>query len=254
MKNLVKVLCVALCLMLVLPFALAEEKPVLKVGTNPEFAPFEYVGDDGEDAGFDIALIKAIGDYLGYDVEMVNNEFASLIGDLNSGKTDAIIAGMTATEERAKQVTFTTDYFTAYQVLIVKADSEFTAVTEGMKVGVQEGTTGDFYVTEILGETSSDVARYAKALDAVIDLENGRLDAVVVDEAPAQAYVMGYEDLAILTIEDTEPEVYAIAVDLNNTELADAINEALAALIEDGTYDALYQEYYVGYFGAGDAE
>ncbi len=252
MKNLVKVLCVALCLMLVLPFALAEEKPVLKVGTNAEFAPFEYVDDEGNYGGFDMKLIAAICDKLGYELEIVNMEFDSLIPAMESGKIDASIAAITNRPDRAERVNFSENYFEAYQALIVKADSGYTAVTEGMKVGVQQGTTGDFYASDVLGEDSADVVRYAKALDAVIDLSNGRLDAVVVDVAPAQAYTKDYDNLTILDIEDADPDLYAIAIAKGNDDLTAAINEALAALIADGTYDAIYEAEYVGYFGADE--
>ena len=252
MKNMIKVLCVALCLMMALPFAMAEEKPVLKVGTNAEFAPFEYVDDEGNFGGFDMKLMAAICEKLGYEMEIVNMEFDSLIPALESGKIDVSIAAITNRPDRAERVNFTENYFEAYQALIVKADSEYTAVAAGMKVGVQQGTTGDFYASDILGEDSTDVVRYAKALDAVIDLNNGRLDAVVVDVAPAQAYTADYEGLTILDIEDADPDLYAIAIVKGNDELTEAINGALAALIADGTYDALYESEYVGYFGADE--
>lgn len=225
----------------------------LVVGTNAEFAPFEYVGDDGEYAGFDIALVYAIGAELGIEIEIANMEFDSLIPAIESGRIDMTIAAMTVTEDRKKSVTFSDNYFDAYQALIVPVDSANTVVVEGMKVGVQQGTTGDFYVSGILGENSENVVRYAKALDAVMDLANGRLDAVVVDDGVALALTKDHANLQVLTIADSTPEQYAIAMGLEDTELAAKVNAALKTLKENGTYDKIYAEEYVAYF-EGSAE
>ncbi len=222
----------------------AIEDGVLTVGTNAEFPPFEYVGDDGEPDGFDIALIKEIGDRLNVEVEVENMEFNSLVASIGT-KIDASIAGMTVTEERKNMVEFSESYYEAVQYVIVKADSAIAAAgdLEGKAIGVQLGTTGDFIAEEIEGAT---VSQYNKAVDAVNDLINGRVDAVIIDKNPAEVFAEKFGD-EIKIIEgaafEFEAEEYAIAMPKGDTALVEAVNKALAEIKEDGTFDELVAEY-----------
>lgn len=206
---------------------------VLNVGTNAEFPPFEFVGDDGEPDGFDMALIKAIGEKMGVDVVVENMEFDSLVASIGS-KIDVAIAGMTVTEERKNAVDFSDDYYEAVQYVIVSADSEIASAKdlEGKTIGVQLGTTGDFIVEEIEGATA---AQYNKAVDAVNDLRNGRVDAVIIDKNPAQVFGEQFKDEVKLYDGESadfgfEKEYYAIALPKGDEELAKSINDALAEL------------------------
>ena len=128
---------------------------VLTVGTNAEFPPFEYVGDDGEPDGFDMALVKAIGEKLGVEVQIEKMEFASLVSSIGS-KIDIAAAGMTVTDERKETVDFTNSYYEAVQHVILPADSEI-ATADDLKdkaIGVQLGTTGDFIAEELTSNVS----------------------------------------------------------------------------------------------------
>ena len=127
----------------------AQATDVLTVGTNAEFPPFEYIGNDGQPDGFDMAVIKAIGKEEGFEVKISNMEFKSLVASLSTGSLDAVIAGMTVTEDRQKSVDFSDSYYTATQCIIVKKDSDVTKLADlnGKKIGVQEGTTGDLLCT-----------------------------------------------------------------------------------------------------------
>ena len=217
---------------------------VLTVGTNAEFPPFEYVGDDGEPDGFDIALINAIGEKLGVKVEVENMEFDSLVSSIGS-KTDVAIAGITVTEERKQSVDFSDPYFDAVQHVLIPADSAIASYEdlEGKTIGCQLGTTGDFIIEEIEGATDQ---QYNKPVDAVNDLINGRLDAVIVDSNPASVFVANYPDkIRDLDGEDFgfEAEQYAIAMPKGDKGLADAINKAIKELKADGTFDALVKKY-----------
>lgn len=217
---------------------------VLTVGTNAEFPPFEFVGDDGEPDGFDIALIKAIGEKMGVEVEVENMEFASLVSSIGS-KIDLAIAGMTVTEERQAMVDFSDSYYEAVQYVIVGADSEVATAEDlvGKNIGVQLGTTGDFIAEEIEGAT---VSQYNKAVDAVNDLINGRVDVVIIDKNPAQVFAERFgEDVKIIDGADFafEAEEYAIAMPKGDAALVAAVNAALAEMQEDGTFDALVAEY-----------
>ncbi|MDO4284534.1 MAG: basic amino acid ABC transporter substrate-binding protein [Eubacteriales bacterium] len=218
---------------------------VLTVGTNAEFPPFEYVGDDGEPDGFDIALIKAIGEKMGIEVQVENMEFDSLVTSIGS-KIDVAIAGMTVTEERQASVDFSDSYYDAVQSVIVPADSEIATIEDlqGLKIGAQLGTTGEFIIEDDI--EGAEAATYNKAVDAVNDLINGKLDAVIVDRNPASVFAEKFpDDVKALNGEDFgfAVEQYAIAVPKGDTALLDAINAALAEVQEDGTFDALVAQY-----------
>ncbi len=218
---------------------------VLIVGTNAEFPPFEYIGDSGEPEGFDIALINAIADKLGMEIQIENLEFASLVGAIGT-KIDVAIAGMTIEEERLEMVDFSNPYYEALQYVIVPAGSDIATAAdlEGKTIGVQLGTTGDFIVQdEIAGATP---AQFNKPVDAVNDLLNGRVDCVILDQNPAQVFADQYSD-ELVALDGTQfgfaMEYYAIALPKGDTELADQINGALKEIIEDGTFDELVQTY-----------
>lgn len=216
---------------------------VLTVGTNAEFPPFEYVDDNGEADGFDMALCKAIGEKLGVEVKIENMEFASLVSSIGS-KIDIAAAGMTVTDERKESVDFSNPYYEAVQYVIVSADSDI-ATADDLKdktIGVQLGTTGDF----IAEGYTSNVAQYNKAVDAVNDLVNGKVDVVIVDKNPALVFETKFEG-EVKAIEGAqfgfETEEYAIALPKGDTALADAVNGAIDELKADGTFDELVKTY-----------
>lgn len=222
------------------------EEGVLLVGTNAEFPPFEYVGDSGEPEGFDIALIQAIGEKLGLEVQVQNMEFASLVAAIGT-KVDAVIAGMTVTEERQAAVDFSENYYEAVQSVIVRADSDIktAADLENKVIGAQLDTTGNFIAEEIPG---AEAKAYNKGADAVNDLINGRIDAVIIDTNPAQVFADKFEgEIVALDGADFEfePEYYAIALP-KGSGLVEQVNQALADLKADGTFDALVAEYIGG--------
>ena len=242
MKLFSRILLAALALVLALGMTALAEDTGLVVGTNPEFPPFESIGDSGEVVGIDIDIINAIGEKIGMTVAIESMDFDALIPALGSGKIDAAIAGMTNTEERRKSVLFTDPYFQASQKIIVKEGSPIAAEADlaGKHIGVQLGTTGDLYVTEKFADATID--RYNKGIDAVQDLVNGKLDAVVIDEAPAGVFVAQAPGLAILA-DRLSDEVYSIALPLGQDELCAKMNEALAALKADGTLDKIVASY-----------
>ena len=225
----------------------ALDEGVLNVGTNAEFPPFEYVNDNGEPDGFDIALIKAIGEKLGVEVQVENMEFEALVASIGR-KIDVAIAGMTITEERQKMVDFSNPYYIAVQYVILPEGSAIATADDlkGKAIGVQLGTTGDILAEDIEG---AEVAQYNKALDAVNDLINGRLDCVIVDKNPALVFASKFEGKVTAVDGEQfgfETEEYAISLPKGDTELADKINAALQELMEDGTFDALVEEYIEG--------
>ncbi|MGM9551115.1 MAG: transporter substrate-binding domain-containing protein [Clostridia bacterium] len=260
-----KILSMALCLMLALSLvacggnstvveevatdateAEAEVK-VLTMATNAEFPPYEYY--DGETiVGIDAEVAAVIAEKLGMKLEIVDTAFDSIIPAIVAGKYSMGMAGMTVTEERLEEVNFSTSYAKGVQVVIVPEGSAITTVDDlfgdgNYTIGVQTGTTGDLYSTwDIEDEGLGTVSRYNKGADAVEALKTGKVDCVIIDNEPAKAFVADAEGLVILDTAYAE-EDYAIAVNKKDTELLDAINVALAELMEDGTLQAIVDKY-----------
>ena len=223
--------------------AASTEGGVLVFGTNAEFPPFEYVGDDGEPDGFDVALIKAVGEKLGKEVQVENMEFDSLVSSIGN-RIDGAIAGMTVTEERKAEVDFSDPYYEAVQFVIVAADSDIAAADDlkNKTIGCQLGTTGMFLAEDIEGATAQ---TYNRAIDAVNDLVNGRVDAVIIDKNPAEVFNTKFEGKVKIMDGANfgfETEEYAIALP-KGSELVEQVNQALADLKADGTFDALVSQY-----------
>jgi len=220
------------------------DSKVYVVGTNAEFPPFEFMNDKGEPDGFDMALIKECAKIAGIEIKIENMEFKSLIAAMETGKVDIIASGMTITDERKGQVDFTDSYYTAVQKIVLRAGDESIKGVEnleGKKIGVQEGTTGDFIATDDI--KNSDVSRFKKGVDAVMELKNKKIDAVLIDKNPAEEYVKANGDSIYAIDSGCDPENYGFAVKKGNKDLLDKLNAALNVAKENGTYDALIKQY-----------
>ena len=223
----------------------AAQGGTLTFGTNAEFPPFEFVTSNGvidQYDGIDMAIAKQIADENGMTAAIENMEFDSLLIALQNGQIDAVIAGMTVTEERLEAVDFSTPYYTATQVMIVKEDSDIASAADmaDKKICVVQGYTGQICVEEM----GYPFEAFKKGTEAVMELVNGKCDVVVIDSATAQKYVSDNEGLKI--VEDAsafESEEYAIAVQKGNTELLDMINKAIDAKLADGTISELSAKY-----------
>ncbi len=219
-----------------------EEDAKVIMGTNAEFPPFEYRDENGDVAGFDVALAEEIAAELGVELVIEDMDFNSLIAALKSGKIDFVAAGMTVTEDRKENADFSQAYFDASQVIIVRADNQDilgAADLAGMRIGVQEGTTGDLEASEIEG---AEVLRFRKGIDAVVDLQNGNIDAVVIDKQPALVFVQLNDDIRMLD-EALTVEEYAIAVRKGDADFLNVINSVISGLKESGKYQEIYDEY-----------
>ena len=234
-------LCVALLSACFIGCEKAPETKVIKMGTNAAFPPYEYKEGDAF-AGIDVEIATAIAKKLGYTLEIVDMEFDSIITSVQQGEVDFGMAGMTVTDERLLEVDFSSSYATGVQSVIVVDGSDIASIDDlaGKKIGVQLGTTGDIYASDDYGEEN--VTKYGKGADAVIALKGGDVNAVIIDNEPAKAFVAQNEGLKIL---DTEYAVedYAIAIKKGNTQLLDDINKALEELTKDGTIDAIVAKY-----------
>ena len=220
--------------------AAPQEK--LTMGTNAFFPPYEFYDDDNKIAGIDAEIAAAIAEKLGMELVIEDMDFDVILIALETDKIDMGMAGMTVTPERLENVNFSDAYATGIQAIIVKEGSDITGPDdlEGKKIGVQLGTTGDIYASDDYGDEN--VERYPKGAEAVMALNSGKVDCVIIDNEPAKAFVEANDGLVIL---DTEYAVedYAIAIAKDNTELLDKINGALRALTADGTIQSIIDKY-----------
>ena len=217
------------------------QKGKLVMVTNAEFPPYEF-HDQNAIVGIDVEIAGAIAEQLGLELEIEDIAFDSIIPEIVSGKADIGAAGMTVTEDRKQNVDFSDTYAHATQVIIVKEDSEIKSVAdlEGKIMGVQQGTTGDIYVSGDYGDEA--VERYAKGMEAVQALAQGKVDAVVIDGEPAKQYIKEVEGLKIIDESYTD-EDYAIAIKKGNTAMVEAVNKALADLKSEGKLDEIVAKY-----------
>lgn len=214
----------------------------LIMSTNAAFPPYEMTTDSGEFEGIDIETAQAIADKLGLELQIDDMDFDAALLAVQQGKSDMVMAGVTVTDERQNVMDFTDSYATGIQSIIVKEDSDIASVDDlaGKKIGTQRGTTGYLYCSDDFGDEN--VVAYDDGLTAVQMLNNGQVDCVVIDNAPAKEFIAANPSLKLLDTAYVE-EDYAIGVGKGNTELKDAINTALEELKADGTLQAIVNKY-----------
>ena len=214
----------------------------LIMSTTAAFPPYEMTTDSGEFEGIDIETAQAIADKLGLELQIDDMDFDAALLAVQQGKSDMVMAGVTVTDERQNVMDFTDSYATGIQSIIVKEDSDIASVDDlaGKKIGTQRGTTGYLYCSDDFGDEN--VVAYDNGLTAVQMLNNGQVDCVVIDNAPAKEFVAANPGLKLLDTAYVE-ESYAIGVGKGNTELKDAINTALEELKADGTLQAIVDKY-----------
>ena len=214
----------------------------LIMSTNAAFPPYEMTTDSGEFEGIDIETAQAIADKLGLELQIDDMDFDAALLAVQQGKSDMVMAGVTVTDERQNVMDFTDSYATGIQSIIVKEDSDIASVDDlaGKKIGTQRGTTGYLYCSDDFGDEN--VVAYDDGLTAVQMLNNGQVDCVVIDNAPAKEFIAANPGLKLLDTAYVE-ESYAIGIGKGNTELKDAINTALGELKADGTLQAIVDKY-----------
>ena len=213
----------------------------LIMSTNAAFPPYEMVADDGSFEGIDVEVAGAIAAKLGLELIIDDMDFDAALLAVQQGKSDIVMAGVTVTEDRQMVMNFSDSYATGVQVIIVPEGSDVTIDNLAEKmIGTQRATTGYIYASGDYGEDH--VTAYDNGASAVQALLNGQVDCVIIDSAPAEAFVAANAGLTIL---DTEyvTENYAIGLGKDNTALLEAVNGALAELIADGTVQSIVDKY-----------
>ncbi len=227
----------------------APEK-VMKVVTEAGFAPFEFKEGNDEFTGFDMDLIRAIGEVQGYKVELAHMGFESLIPALQSNKADCAIAGMSITPERQESVDFSTPYFDAGLIIAVAKDTEGIATLDdlkGKKIGCQVGTIGsDASMSVKEKNPKTEVRTFDNIGEAFMELEKGGIDAVVNDHAVTAYYIKttGKDKTKMVGELFSADDHYGIAVKKGNAEMLKVINDGLQKLKDNGQYDEIYKKWF----------
>ncbi|SDY40953.1 basic amino acid ABC transporter substrate-binding protein [Halobellus clavatus] len=235
------------------------------IGSDIPYRPFEYETTSGELTGFDVDIAAAVfEEQLGVDYEFKPTSFDSIIPSLNNNNFRIIMSAMTINETRAEEVDFSDPYFTAYQTVIVRDDGEITSREDlrGRPVGVQKGTTGAGAAEQLQEEFDGELElnRYDQINGAFQALINGQVDAVINDNTVNAEFANGRDDVVFLEGEGVAAESdqeappyltltienYGIAFRQDDDAFRQRVNEALAAIKEDGTYDEIYSEYFSG--------
>lgn len=238
-------LLLLVCLGTVSP-ALAQ-KPVLRVAADCAFVPFEFMDENNQIVGFDVDLAKAIGEAMGYEVQFLDMAWNGLIPSLLNKNIDMIASGMSITEERAKQVNFSDQYFTSVLTIVVHKNNTGVATLEDLankKVGVQINTTGDFAAEEIPGVS---IYRYNTVPETLQNIVIGIVDAAIIDLPVAEAFFAANPNAPLKHVgKVSEDDYFGLALRKEDTELLEKVNAALAKLKEDGTYQQIYDKWFSG--------
>lgn len=209
--------------------------------TEASFAPYEYYAD-GKIVGVDVEIAREIANELGKELVVKDVAFDSIIHEVKTGKADIGVAGISYTEERAKQVDFSINYTSSKQVIVVRSNSLIDKLDDikNKKIAVQLGSVADMYVSEYYKKKN--IVRQKKYLAAIQDLKDGKVDCVVMDELPAREMVKNNSDIRILS-EILAEDSYGIIVDKGNSELLSVINGVIERLKSEGKIDEYILEY-----------
>lgn len=221
----------------------------VKFVTEATYPPFEFMTDKNEFAGFDVELALAVCAAAKLNCTFSNQAFDSLIPSLKFRRFDAAIAAMDVTPERAKQVDFSDIYY-ANSAVFVAPEGKFSEVEQlkGKRIGVQNGTSHQSYLLEQLKDQGVKAVPYASYQNALMDLTSQRVDAVFADTAVAAEWLKSHPGYTMVGKPVTDAKYFgagfAIAVNKGNKTLLDSLNQGLAAIKSDGSYQKLYDKYF----------
>lgn len=219
-----------------------KSRGYLKVSTNAEFEPFEY-REGNQIIGIDIEIAKYIAESLGVTLKINDVSFDALTIEINNQRCDLAIAAMSYSEDKSHGTDFSEPYYTAKQSILVLDSSSIKSGQDlhGRKIGVQIGTSGDLYCTQ--NYPTSFITRYNQISDASIDLKNGQLDAVVVDDLPAQHLLSLLGNKGKILEEPLFEESYRIALPKGSSELLEFINSTIEKLKTTGEIKKITDKY-----------
>lgn len=228
--------------------AKTEEAKVLNVGTEATFAPFEFM-DKGKVTGFDVDLLNAVAEEAGYEVKIENTGWDAMFAGLQSKQLDIGMAGVTITDERVESYDFSNPYFESKTMIAFKegkVDIKNAKDLKGKKLGVQNGTTGQFAAEKVVGKNSADISKYETAALMFQALQGDNVQAAVTDIAVALEYQKKNPDAGIQTVADDkefESEYYGIVFP-KDSDLVDEFDSALSTIIDNGKYADIYKKWF----------
>lgn len=215
------------------------------VASDTSFVPFEFE-EDGEYVGFDIDIINAIADEVGFEIDLATTNFDGIIPGLQTGSFDIAIAGITITEERRETVDFTSPYYkSGLRIGVPVEDTEIQGIEdlEGLNVASRLGSTSAAYIEENIDGATANT--YEQLDQMYLSVEGGGSDAVLYDAPNVEYYILTAGEDSLKVVGDLlEAQDYGIAVAKGNDELLAAMNEALAGLIDDGTYSEIFEKWF----------
>lgn len=225
-----------------------DDDNVLRIGTEGAYAPFNYTNADGTLGGFDVEIANAVCADLHMTCEIIAQDWDGIIPGLKAGKYDAIVAAMSVTPERAKQVAFTDPYFSNALVFLAKKDSSFDPANSSdinaHSIAAQRSTISSQWLEKAYPKANMKL--YDTLSNAFLDLGSGRVDAMISDKLPALEWLgsASGSDYALKGDEIDINDNFAIAVRPNDEALQAKINQALANIKSNGTYDKINQKYF----------
>ncbi len=245
LSNVVLMFLVLACISNVRAEGLMQEiqnRGYIRVSTNADFDPFEYK-DGNRIIGIDVDIARKIANYMGLGIDINDVSFDAITLELKNRNCDFAIAAMSYSDEKAENVDFSDTYYRAKQAIIVPVDSNIKSGEDlhGKTIGVPLGFTGDIYCTENFPDST--IERYGKGSDAVLDLMNGRIDAVVIDDTPARKLVKLSKNKTVLLDDYLFEESYRIAVPKGESEFLENINTTLERLKSDGEIEKIVSKY-----------
>ncbi|MBI6548544.1 arginine ABC transporter substrate-binding protein [Xenorhabdus lircayensis] len=227
--------------------ATAAEKATLRFATEATYPPFEFIDENNKIQGFDVDLANAICAKLNTECTFTNQAFDSLIPSLKFRRFDVLMAGIDITPDRQKQVDFTHIYYDNSAIFIaIKGKSTHIADLKGKQVGIQNGTTHQKYLMEQHKDIKT--VPYDSYQNAILDLKNGRIDAIFGDTAVVNEWLKKNKELGTVGDKVTDKNYFGtglgIAVRKGNAELLNKLNKALAEIKQDGSYDIIYKKWF----------
>lgn len=244
------VLLAGLFLAAVATTAGAKEWKEIRIATEGAYPPFNFVDADGTLKGFDVEIAEALCEEMKAKCTLVANDWDGMIPGLQAGKFDAVIASMSITEDRLKQIDFTNKYYSTPLAIAVPKDSPITEMKienfDGKTIGAQGGTTQSIYAEDVLAKAGADVKLYVSNDEANADLATGRLDAMISDKFPVVEWLKTDEGSCCRILEDvpgTQTET-GIALKKGNEDLKEQFNVAIEGIRKNGTYDKIMQKYF----------
>jgi len=208
------------------------------VGLDDSFTPMGFRDDKNEIVGFDVDLAKEVGKRMGMEVVLQPINWDTKELELDSGNIDVIWNGLTITDERKAAMDFSAPYLENDQVIVVKKDSPIKTKADlaGKNIGLQKGSSAyDAFMADPINTQTAAMNEYPENVSALTDLGIGRIDAVIVDSIVARYYITTENADYVILDESLSPELYGVGIKKGNTELQTKIQDAMDAMIADGT-------------------